>query len=168
MEEALIAYLLAVPAANSAEALLHSYSYGTERGFALDFVSNAYAIAPVTVPSIPQLVGARVHWVRSPQASAAPRVVLYRISGLRHMSLSGPSGIVDSRVQVDCIGASYASAKAVARAVEARLSGYSGITGGTDFQGCFLIGERDDFEDTDTPDKLFRTSLDFNIWHKEA
>ena len=29
-----------------------------------------------------------------------------------------------------------------------------------------LVGERDDFFDTDTPDKLFRTSLDFNIWTK--
>ena len=114
------------------------------------------------------LVGNRVHWVRSPQAAASPRVVLYRIGGLRHMSLAGPSGIVESRVQVDCIGASYSSAKTVARAVEDRLSGYSGIALNTQFEGVFLIGERDDFEDTDTPDKLFRTSLDFNVWHKET
>jgi hypothetical protein len=114
------------------------------------------------------LVGTRVHWVRSPQAAASPRIVLYRISGLRDMHMQGPSGLVASRVQVDCIGASYGSAKPLARAVEARLSGYSGTASGIRFEGCFLIGERDDFEDTDTPDKLFRTSLDFNIWHKEA
>lgn len=114
------------------------------------------------------LVGTRVHWVRSPQGSASPRVVLYRISGLRDMVMNGPTGLVASRVQVDCIGSSYGSAKTVARAVEARLSGYSGPASGIDLQGCFLIGERDDFEDTDTPDKLFRTSLDFNIWHKET
>ena len=112
------------------------------------------------------LVGTRVHWVRSPQAAASPRIVLYRISGLRDMHMQGPSGLIASRVQVDCIGASYGSAKTVARAAEARLSGFSGSAGGITFQGCFLIGERDDFEDTDTPDKLFRTSLDFNIWHK--
>jgi hypothetical protein len=114
------------------------------------------------------LVGSRVHWVRSLQASTSPRIVLYRIGGIRHMSLRGPSGIIESRVQVDCIGTSYSSAKAVARAAELRLSGYSGTFSGIRFEGCFLIGERDDFEDTDTPDKLFRTSLDFNIWHKEA
>ena len=113
------------------------------------------------------LVAARIHWVRSPQGSASPRIVLYRISGVRDMVMNGPSGLVSSRVQVDCIGASYSSAKTVARAVEGRLSGFSGTPGGVDFQGCFLIGERDDFEDTDTPDKLFRTSLDFNIWHKD-
>lgn len=117
---------------------------------------------------IAALVATRVHWVRSPQGSASPRIVLYRISGLRDMTMRGPSGLVASRVQVDCIGTSYGSAKAVARAVEARLSGFSGWSSGIRFDGCFLIGERDDFEDADTPDKLFRTSLDFNIWHKDA
>ncbi len=114
------------------------------------------------------LVAGRVHWVRSPQGAASPRIVLYRISGLRDMTMQGPSGLVASRVQVDCIGTSYGSAKAVARAVEDCLSGYSGQALATRFDGCFLIGERDDFEDAATPDKLFRTSLDFNIWHKDA
>lgn len=167
MEEALVAYLLAIPAANSAEALLHSSVYGTERGVALDFTTNAYASANATVMTLPAIVGSRIHWVRSPQGSASPRVVLYKISGLRDMTLnSGPTGYVSSRVQCDCFGTSYGSAKAVARALEARLSGYSGTTGNVRFEGAFLVGERDDFFDTDTPDKLFRTSLDFNIWTK--
>lgn len=124
----------------------------------------AYALAGTTLAG---LVGSRIHWVRSPQGTASPRIVLYRIAGLWDMSLNnGPTGYVSSRVQADCIGTSYASAKAVARALEARLSGYSGTTGGVRFEGVFLVGERDDFFDTETPDKLFRTSLDFNIWTK--
>lgn len=112
-------------------------------------------------------VNGRIHWVRSPQGALSPRIVLYKISGVRDMSLNnGPTGYVSSRVQVDCIGTTYSSAKAVARAIEARLSGYSGTTGGVRFEGAFLVGERDDFFDTETPDKLFRTSLDFNIWTK--
>ena len=168
MEEALVAYLLAIPAANSAEALLHSSLYGTERGVALDFTTDAYASANATVMTLPAIVGPRIHWVRSPQGSASPRIVLYRISGVRDMRMDGPTGLVASRVQCDCIGTSYGSAKSVARALEARLSGYSGTTGGVEFQGAFLVGERDDFFDTDTPDKLFRTTIDFNIWHKGA
>ena len=113
------------------------------------------------------LVGTRINWVRSPQGTISPRIVLYRISGVRDMTLnSGPTGFVASRVQCDCIGTSYSSAKSVARAVEARLSGYSGTRGTVRFEGAFLVGERDDFFDTETPDKLFRTSLDFNIWTK--
>lgn len=119
--------------------------------------------------AIASLVGTRINLVRSPQGTVCPRVVLTRVSGLRDMTLNnGPSGYVSSRVQVDCYGTSYGSAKTVARAIEARLSGYSGTTGGVRFEGCFLIGERDDFFDTETPDKLFRTALDFNIWHKGA
>ena len=117
-------------------------------------------------PSLAAVVGNRIHWVRSPQGIASPRIVLYRISGVRDMVMRGPTGFVSSRVQADCISTSYGSAKATARAIEARLSGYSGITGNTRFEAAFLVGERDDFFDTDTPDKLFRTSLDFNVWHK--
>jgi hypothetical protein len=118
--------------------------------------------------SLASLIGSRINWVRSAQGAAAPRIVLYRISGVRDMRMDGPTGLVASRVQCDCIGTSYGSAKAVARALEARLSGYSGTTGGVEFQGAFLVNERDDFFDTETPDKLFRTSIDFNIWHKGA
>ena len=123
----------------------------------------SYLLAGTALAS---LVGTRINWVRSPQGAASPRIVLYRISGLRDMSFRGPTSYVASRVQCDCIGTSYGSAKSVARALEARLSGYSGTTGGVRFEGAFLIAERDDFLDADTPDKLFRTSLDFNIWTK--
>lgn len=165
MEEALVAYLLAVPSVSPADALLQS-SYGAEAGLAMDMVANDYSVRTASENTLPSLVDDRIHWVRSPQGSASPRIVLYRISGLRDMRMDGPTGLVASRVQADCFGLTYASAKAVARALEARLSGYAGATGGMVFQGAFLVGERDDFFDTDTPDKLFRTSLDFNIWTK--
>ena len=124
----------------------------------------AFLLADVGLAS---LVGSRIHWVRSPQGEASPRIVLYAIAGLRDMSLNnGPTGFITSRVQCDCIGTTYASAKTVARALEARLSGYSGTWDLVRIEGAFLVGERDDIFDTDTPDKVFRTSLDFNIWTK--
>lgn len=112
------------------------------------------------------VVGNRINWVRSPQGVLSPRIVLYKVSGLRDMCFDGPTGFVTTRVQCDCISTTYNSAKAAARALEGRLSGYSGTTGGIRFEGAFLINERDDFFDAETPDKLFRTSLDFNVWHK--
>jgi hypothetical protein len=69
-------------------------------------------------------------------------------------------------VQVDCYGLTFSSAKGLARAVEAVLSGLTVSTGGIEFQGCFLDAERDGYEDNAAPDKLFRTSLDFIIFHK--
>lgn len=124
----------------------------------------AYLLA---APPLAAMVGDRIHWVRSPQGTANPRIVLYTISGIRDMSLNnGPTGFVSSRIQCDCIGTTYASAKTVARALEARLSGYSGTWDLVRIEGAFLVGERDDIFDTETPDKVFRTSLDFNIWTK--
>lgn len=108
---------------------------------------------------------ARVHWLQAPQGVAKPYVTLQRISGLRDTPMDGPSGIVESRVQIDCYGLKYGDAKAVARAIEALLSGAGFTSGSTWFQGCFLDAERDGYEADATPDKLFRTSLDFTIFH---
>lgn len=77
-----------------------------------------------------------------------------------------PSGLVESRVQVDCYGLTYASSKTTARAVEVRMSGAKTTHSATVFDGAFLDAERDGYEDEASPDKLFRTSLDFIIWHK--
>jgi hypothetical protein len=115
------------------------------------------------------LTGTRIHWLRAPQGVAMPYVVLQMITRLPDMTHAGPSGLNAARVQIDCYGLSYGSAKAVARAVEGRLSGYRGTPtppGTTVFDGVFKDAERDGYEDEASTDKLFRVSMDFIIWHK--
>lgn len=114
------------------------------------------------------LLAGNIYWLQKPQLVPNPVLVLTRVSGTRDMAMSGPSGLVESRIQCDCDGLSYASSKGVARALRNRLSGFSGTQGVMVFQGCFLEAERDSFEDATTVDKIFRTSLDFMIWHKES
>lgn len=109
---------------------------------------------------------ARIYWVEAPQGVAKPYVLLQRISGLRDTPMEGPTGFVESRLQVDCYGLTYATTKATAQAVGAALSGLTTTQGTTEFQGFFLDAERDGFEADATPDKLFRTSLDFIVFHK--
>jgi hypothetical protein len=124
------------------------------------------AHAPLTA-----LTSTRIHWLRAPQAVARPYVVLQSISGIPDVTHQGPSGLVAGRVQVDCYGDTYGSAKTVARAVTGRLSGYRGTPtppGTTVFDGIFKDAERDGYEDEASPDKLFRVSMDFIIWHKGA
>ena len=121
------------------------------------------AHAPLTA-----LTAQRVHWMRAPQNVAKPYVVMQVISGIPDVTHGGPSGLADARVQIDCYGLTYSSAKAVARAVTQRLSGYRGTQGATVFDGVFKAGERDEYEDEASPDKLFRVSMDFLIWHKGA
>jgi hypothetical protein len=120
------------------------------------------AYAPLTA-----LIGtapARVYWMRAPQNVARPYVVLQVITGLPDVAHSGPTGLVAYRVQADAYGDSYGSTKAVARALAARLTGFKA----TVFDGVFKDAERDGYEDDASPDKLFRTSQDFIIWHKGA
>lgn len=115
--------------------------------------------------AVAALVGARIHWTIAPQGVGQPFVVLTIISGPRGYTMTGPDGLVPTRVQVDCYGLTFALAKTIARAVETRLSGYRGASSGVTFGGIFLDAERDGYEDEATPDKLFRTSLDFIVWH---
>lgn len=124
------------------------------------------AHAPLTA-----LIGtapARVYWMRAPQNVARPYVVLQVITGLPDVAHSGPTGLVAGRVQADAYADTYGSAKAVARALAARLSGFRGTRLTTVFDGVFKDAERDGYEDDASPDKLFRTSQDFLIWHKGA
>jgi Protein of unknown function (DUF3168) len=109
---------------------------------------------------------ARLYWSHAPQSVSKPYATLLKIDGLRDTPMDGPSGLQQSRIQIDCYGLTFASAKGLARAIEAALSGLSVTTSGIVFQGCFLDTERDGYERDATPDSLFRTSLDFNIFHK--
>lgn len=114
------------------------------------------------------LVVDRVNWNKIETPAAVPYVILRRISGGRDYHMGAASGLVETRVQADCYGGTYASAKGVARAVEAALSGFQGVQGSTTFDGIFLTAERDLIDEDDSPVDLHGVSLDFIVWHKEA
>jgi len=119
------------------------------------------AYAPLTA-----LIAARTYWIVLPQGYGNPYLLLTRISGLRDTTFEGASGFSQSRVQCDAYAQAYLTAKEIARTVEERLSGKTFTYQGINFAGCFLDSERDTFENEATPVKLFRTSIDFLIWHR--
>ena len=112
------------------------------------------------------LVSTRINWSRRPQGAALPAIVLQRVSGTPDVHHAGASGLVVSRVQVDCWAASYGSAKAVARAVETAITAQTFTQGSIRFDVILIDSERDDSTDETTP--LFRTSLDLMIHHANA
>ncbi|WP_299133558.1 DUF3168 domain-containing protein [uncultured Amaricoccus sp.] len=121
-------------------------------------------------------VAARVSWGGRPQGSDLPAILLHLVARPGAHLLDGPSGLVESRVQVDCWGRTYAGAKLAARAAERALDGFgrvgSGVIGGTRFQGIFRIVSRDMSEARivdggDVVEQLFATSMDFSIRHQE-
>lgn len=115
------------------------------------------------------LVGKAVHWRLAPQSAAVPFVNLSVISGERDYHMLGASGLVNSRVQVDCWADRYSTAKAIARAVESAVSGFVGAMGAITFDGIMIDAERDDdFPATGDTGTRFRVSLDLNIWHSKG
>lgn len=124
-------------------------------------IAKLLATAGVTA-----LVSTRINWSRRPQGAALPAIVLHRVSGLPDVHHAGASGLVVSRVQVDCWGASYGSAKGVARAVETAITAQTFTQGATRFDVILIDSERDDSTDETTP--LFRTSLDLMVHHANA
>lgn len=126
-----------------------------------DLITRLLATAGVTA-----LVSTRINWSRRPQGAALPAIVLHRVSGTPDVHHGGASGLVMSRVQVDCWAASYGSAKAIARAVQTAITAQSFTQGATRFDVILIDSERDDSTDETTP--LFRTSLDLMVHHANA
>lgn len=110
-------------------------------------------------------LGARINWLRRPQAEDGfPAAVLQRVAGARDYHMGAASGLVSSSVQVDVWGETYAAAKLASAAIVAAVSGYRAGT----IQGIFVEAERDLADETaDANIRLFRITLDLQIWHTE-
>jgi len=113
------------------------------------------------------LAGGRVNWVRTPQAvTAYPRAVLQVVSGDVDTTNDGPSGLERVRVQIDCYGETYLSAKALSDAILDVLSGYRGVVSGVRIHAGFVDSKRDlSVSDSGDVTPLFRRSADIFIWH---
>jgi hypothetical protein len=109
------------------------------------------------------LVGDRIAWDVKPQGDADPSVTLHLISDPPDYHMQGPSGYVQSRVQIDVRAPHRTQAKAAADAIEALLSGYSGTVGGVRFQGVFKDGSsRSSFGHTGA-EQVYLRSHDYMI-----
>lgn len=125
-------------------------------------INRLLATAGVTT-----LAGQRITPGRRDQGGTLPAVVLHRIDGLPDYHLTGASGLVASRMQVDCWGATYGAAKKLARAVDAALSAARWTAGAIRIDAVLIADERDDnFDEGGTA--LYRTSLDLWVHHARA
>ena len=118
-------------------------------------------------PEVTALVSTRVSPGRRPQASVLPAIDVNTISGAPVYTDDGESGLASARVEINCWGQTYSSAKLVARAVKASLSAFVGESAGITFQNILLDAERD-FSETgsNAAEYLYRTNLDFIVWWK--
>lgn len=112
--------------------------------------------------AVTDIAGNKVNFGEHPQGLPLPAIVLNTISDAQGMTLSGPDGLGDAVLQVDCYALDYRAAKLLARAVRAALTGYSS----TVVQGTIEIGLRDGYlGDTQDGERPFRVSADFQVLH---
>ena len=111
------------------------------------------------------LGGGKRYWLIVPQGTKPPYAIMQRITGIRDKHFQGASGLVESRVQIDCYDATYAGVAAMARSIVSLLSGRRvGI-----IQSIFIESERDlPTADAGAVTNLFRKSVDIIIHHKES
>lgn len=114
------------------------------------------------------LVGPRIRPGFLAQGEGTPALVVNKISGAPMVTMGGPAGLAEARMQVDCYAATWLQAEALADAVKAALSAIRFTHDGMRFEGSFAIDERD-LSESDGPDGVRRPriSLDFRIFHEE-
>lgn len=101
-----------------------------------------------------------IAWGTLGSDATLPRASIFRTSGVRDHHMGG-LGNMETRVQIDCYGATYAEAITASRAIRGTLEGYQGGP----IQGAFLQAVRDQFDDD--ADLLHRVSLTFSIHHRD-
>lgn len=123
------------------------------------------ALLTAYAPLLALISSDRVVFGDALQQRAYPLITMLTVSGSEGMTMQGPDGLFEGRVQVDCYAASMAEAKRLARHVVAALNGWrSPANSGARFIGIFLETTRDGREGgSNDADRPFRTSLDFMI-----
>ncbi|MGR3813406.1 MAG: DUF3168 domain-containing protein [Cognatishimia activa] len=108
--------------------------------------------------AVAAICGDRINFGENPQGEGLPAIVLNVISAAEGETLGGTDNLSQGRVQVDCYGHDYGTAKRLARAAKNTLSAYRG--GG--FQGIFHEDSRDNREGgSNEAERPFRVSMDF-------
>lgn len=101
---------------------------------------------------------ARINWGEHPQGTGTPYLHMMTVSGAEGLTMKGPDGLSDGRVQIDAYAPTYGQAKQISRAVIAALHGHRSA-------GLRLVthvATRDSREGgSNEAERLFRCSLDF-------
>ncbi len=103
------------------------------------------------------LIGTRIYPLQLPQNAVLPAVVQQTVSDVHELHQSGPAGYPTARVQYDCWGASYLSARAVAAALRMAVDGTYGAMGTMNVWAA-RVGNMIDLLDAET--KRYRVLVD--------
>lgn len=110
-------------------------------------------------PAFVTLCGTRIFPLRAKQDAALPRVVYGEVDRIPINDLNGRTGLTKFRVQFDCYAERYLDAHSVAQTIHT-------VFDSRNDNPCssFVVG-RDLYDDES---ELYRVSLDFLFWFREA
>jgi len=103
----------------------------------VSILSNASAVTDI--------VGTHIFPIFIPQPAKdnLPAVTYQQISGPRNHVMSGPTGLVSARFQINCWSKTYKGLREFANAVRTTLDGYTGTIFGMWIQSVTLLDEGD-------------------------
>ncbi|NBS67650.1 DUF3168 domain-containing protein [bacterium] len=114
------------------------------------------------------LIGTRIYPGKAPQDPTLPYVVYHRISTTRTPTLNGPTLVPETRIQLDIIATSQASAELVATAIRNRIDGYTGTSASVSVLSSVVEDEMDMDETIEGSDSIYyRVVMDVLIQHRE-
>jgi len=131
-------------------------TYNTVEGFTISRLLNDAGVAAV--------FGSRIHVGTADQGTSNPYVVINITYALGSYSMSGEDDFTEASIQVDGYTSRASERAQGAVALRRALGGASGTVSGVPIQGCFFKGRSDTYDDKD---KLYRASLDFDVYYEE-
>jgi len=102
-------------------------------------------------------------FAKAPKDQALPLWTFISASDTQPYTLSGATGLVTRRLQINCDGAAAADCIRLAKAIDDVLSGFSGILADPDstpVHGCFRSNVIDFFDD---PGRTYRRILEYEL-----
>lgn len=99
-----------------------------------------------------------------PETAAMPAWAYQTISANREPIHSGSSDLTEQVIQITCQAASYASAKALAGAIRARLHGFKGTLSGVKVHRIVVDNDQDGLADEDGA----TVRLDVSVFYTES
>ncbi len=117
-----------------------------------------------TAAAVIAIAGTRGYPELIPETAAMPAWAYQTISANREPIQSGSSDLTEQVIQITCQAASYASAKALAGAIRARLHGFKGTLSGVKVHRIVVDNDQDGLADEDGA----TVRLDVAVFYTEA
>lgn len=119
-------------------------------------------------PAIITLVSTRIYPKTYAQATGDPAIRYTRVGGGLGIHMQGSDGLGSAIMQVDARSLTEKEVLSIQDAIVARLHGFRGVEGGTDFRLIALDrGPTGDFDATGTK-PYYTTSMDFAVSFRAA